>query len=180
MNGRFAMLGAAGIIAPEILGNMGVIPEATQMLWFKTGVIPPAGTTDTYWMDPYALFWLEVVAMQFAELRRWGDYRNPGSMSKQYFMGLEGAFEGSGDAAYPGACIWICYCSLLLSASGLRWWIQLVFLAAAAMECRLRALSMRVCHDHMQLSMHLLLVLIAECECTAGVDSAGFSSCRPL
>ncbi|KAJ4902005.1 photosystem I light harvesting complex protein 3 [Raphanus sativus] len=44
INGRFAMLGAAGAIAPEILGKAGLIPADTALPWFQTGVIPPAGT----------------------------------------------------------------------------------------------------------------------------------------
>jgi light-harvesting complex I chlorophyll a/b binding protein 3 len=104
MNGRWAMLGAAGCIAPEILGKAGVIPEATGMTWFSSGVFPPAGNYDNYWTDPNSLFFVEVIAIQFAELRRLQDYRNPGSMGKQYFLGIESAFKGSGDPAYPGTC----------------------------------------------------------------------------
>eukprot|EP00879_Flechtneria_rotunda_P000466 GHRR01000567.1.p1 GENE.GHRR01000567.1~~GHRR01000567.1.p1 ORF type:complete len:268 (+),score=84.06 GHRR01000567.1:122-925(+) len=99
IHARWAMLGAAGCIAPEILGAAGVGP---QVRWFETGVIPPLGTYDKYWTDPYNLFFIEVIAMQFAELRRWQDYRYPGSQSKQYFLGLEKVFGGSGDPAYPG------------------------------------------------------------------------------
>ena len=71
-------------------------------MWFQTGVIPPAGTYEKYWADPYTLFFIEVIAFQFAELRRWQDYRKPGSMGKQYFLGLEEVLKGSGDPAYPG------------------------------------------------------------------------------
>jgi hypothetical protein len=111
-------------------------------------------------VDPYSLFFVEVVLMQFAELKRLQvrpcspgregqragpsaaaaaagalhagparpalfllflsaltappvrlcpllsicpqDYRNPGSQGKQYFLGLEAAFNGSGAPAYPG------------------------------------------------------------------------------
>jgi light-harvesting complex I chlorophyll a/b binding protein 3 len=69
---RWAMLGAAGCIAPEILGKAGI---GVDIRWFETGVIPPAGTYDKYWTDPYSLFFIEVVAMQFAELRRWQDFK---------------------------------------------------------------------------------------------------------
>ncbi|KAI4308596.1 hypothetical protein L6164_031652 [Bauhinia variegata] len=51
INGRFAMLGAAGAIAPEILGKAGLIPEETTLPWFKTGKIPrldPWGS-NTFW-----------------------------------------------------------------------------------------------------------------------------------
>merc|ERR1711904_663262 len=43
-----------------------------------------------------------VVLMQFAELKRWQDYRNPGSQGKQYFLGLEKMLGGSGNPAFPG------------------------------------------------------------------------------
>lgn len=70
------MLGAAGCIAPEILGKSGLIPEATNIEWFRTGVYPPAGVPkDLYWTDPFSLFWIEVIAVQFAELKRWQDFR---------------------------------------------------------------------------------------------------------
>jgi len=52
--------------------------------------------------DPYTLFTIEIVAMQFAELKRLQDFRFPGSQGKQYFLGLEKVFEGSGNPAYPG------------------------------------------------------------------------------
>eukprot|EP00798_Chlamydomonas_sp_ICE-L_P020455 gene20455-27243_t len=97
---RYAMLGAAGCIAPEILSKSGVIPDVP--LWYQTSVIPPAGSYDGYWTDPMSLFLVEVVAMQFAELRRWQDFKYPGSMDKQYFMGIEGIFQGSGNPSYPG------------------------------------------------------------------------------
>ncbi|KAL0362549.1 UNVERIFIED_CONTAM: Chlorophyll a-b binding protein 8, chloroplastic [Sesamum calycinum] len=102
INGRFAMLGAAGAIAPEILGKAGLIPAETALPWFKTGVIPPAGTYS-YWADPYTLFVLEMALMGFAEHRRFQDWANPGSMGKQYFLGLEKGLGGSGDPAYRAA-----------------------------------------------------------------------------
>ncbi|CAH9091065.1 unnamed protein product [Cuscuta epithymum] len=104
INGRYAMLGAAGAIAPEILGKAGLIPAETALPWFQTGVIPPAGTYN-YWADPYTLFVFEMALMGFAEHRRLQDWNNPGSMGKQYFLGLEKGLGGSGDPAYPGGPI---------------------------------------------------------------------------
>ncbi|KAI9192600.1 hypothetical protein LWI28_025315 [Acer negundo] len=103
-NGRTAMVGAIGAIAPEILGKAGLIPEETALPWFKTGVIPPAGTY-TYWADNYTLFVFEMALVGFAEHRRFQDWYNPGSMGKQYFLGLEKYLGGSGDPAYPGGPI---------------------------------------------------------------------------
>ena len=66
------MLGAAGFLAPEILASAGVIPQSVEeVTWFRTGVIPSAGQYGKYWMDPYSLFWIEAIMMNFAELRRW-------------------------------------------------------------------------------------------------------------
>ncbi len=87
INGRYAMLGAVGAIAPEILGN--------------AGLIPPAGTYS-YWADPYTLFVFEMALMGFAEHRRFQDWAKPGSMGKQYFLGFEKYLGGSGEPAYPG------------------------------------------------------------------------------
>jgi len=47
INGRWAMLGASGMIAPEILGAAGAIPSETGLVWFKSGVIPPGLCTTT-------------------------------------------------------------------------------------------------------------------------------------
>ncbi|GAB4821382.1 hypothetical protein N2152v2_008428 [Parachlorella kessleri] len=101
---RYAMLGAAGCIAPEILAAAGVIPMSQEeVTWFKNGAFPFLGTYERgYWADPYTLFFVEIIAMQFAELRRWQDFKKPGSMSEQYFLGLEHVFKGSGNPSYPG------------------------------------------------------------------------------
>ena len=48
--------------------------------------------------------------MQFAELKRWQDFRHPGSQGKQYFLGLEQVLQGSGNPAYPGATAGLSCC----------------------------------------------------------------------
>lgn len=52
--------------------------------------------------DPYTLFFLELWLFNIVELRRLRDYKNPGSMGKQFFLGLEKGLGGSGDPPYPG------------------------------------------------------------------------------
>ena len=61
-----------------------------------------ASLSCSYWLDPYSLFFVEVILMQFAEIKRWQDYRKPGSQGEQYFLGLETVLKGSGDPSYPG------------------------------------------------------------------------------
>ena len=61
-----------------------------------------ASVSCSYWLDPYSLFFVEVILMQFAEIKRWQDYRKPGSQGEQYFLGLEQVLKGSGDPSYPG------------------------------------------------------------------------------
>ena len=98
---RWAMLGVVGMIAPEIIAKVGIAAKETGGPWFTTGVLGPAGQYE-YWTDPWSLFYIEIIAMQFAEIRRWQDFYKPGSMGKQYFLGLEKALGGSGNPAYPG------------------------------------------------------------------------------
>lgn len=105
MHGRWAMLGAAGCIAPEFLGKVGVIPEATGLIWYKAGVIGPLSEGFEYWTDPYTIFFGQIVMLQFAELRRLQDFKKPGCLKDQYFLGFEGAFKGTGDPNYPGGPI---------------------------------------------------------------------------
>ena len=45
------------------------IPAAPQVLWWKSGLIPPLGVYP-YWTDPFSLFFIELIAVQFAELKR--------------------------------------------------------------------------------------------------------------
>ncbi|CAK7349184.1 unnamed protein product [Dovyalis caffra] len=101
IDGRYAMLGAVGAIAPEILGSAGLVPPETALPWFRTGVIPPARTYN-YWADPFTLFLLEMALIGFAEHRRFQDWAKPGPMGKQYFLGFEKYLGGSEEPAYPG------------------------------------------------------------------------------
>ncbi|CAI5474470.1 unnamed protein product [Closterium sp. Yama58-4] len=83
VHARWAMLGALGMVAPEMLGDLGVIPARTGVEWFRSGVIPPLGAFD-YWADPYALFVAQAALLAFAEHRRAQDYYDsfdPSAMS---------------------------------------------------------------------------------------------------
>ena len=65
----------------QLLGKAGVIPEKTALPWFQAGgldstsrlvAIPFTGSIPfEYWTDQYTLLWTMLVAMGFAETRRW-------------------------------------------------------------------------------------------------------------
>mmetsp|Transcript_25794 Transcript_25794/g.55262 ORF Transcript_25794/g.55262 Transcript_25794/m.55262 type:complete len:314 (+) Transcript_25794:198-1139(+) len=105
IHGRYAMLGAAGCVAPEFLAKLHFIPESTGIIWYKAGVIGPLSEGFHYWSDNYTVFLAQIFMLQFAELRRLQDFKKPGCMSEQYFLGFEGAFKGTGDPNYPGGPI---------------------------------------------------------------------------
>jgi hypothetical protein len=90
-HGRWAMLGVAGAAAPEILTKMGIsdLPN-----WHD------APNYQGYFTDATTLFWVQMLTMNWAEVRRWQDMRKPGSVNE------DPAFSGnklpSGIVGYPG------------------------------------------------------------------------------
>eukprot|EP00877_Chromochloris_zofingiensis_P004597 jgi/Chrzof1/14138/Cz08g26140.t1_LHC10[v5.2] len=106
IHGRWAMLGAVGCIAPEILGQgQSGAAGSAGIEWFKTGWFPPAGSYE-YGMGVQQLFVVQLALMSIAEMARYLDYRAPGSVGRGLGqLGLpqyEQAFAGSGVPAYPG------------------------------------------------------------------------------
>ncbi|KAF6258710.1 regulatory chlorophyll a/b-binding protein [Scenedesmus sp. NREL 46B-D3] len=98
IHGRWAMLGAVGCLVPELLG---------QQPFFATGWLPPAGAGPRYWADPYTLAGIQAALLGSAEVLRWRDYQQPGSMAGPLQpllpqrADLAGGFAGSGAPAYP-------------------------------------------------------------------------------
>ncbi len=46
---------------------------------------------------------LEIFAFNFVEIKRWQDFKKPGSQGEEgSFVGLEGFFKGTGENGYPG------------------------------------------------------------------------------
>ena len=88
---RWAMLGVAGAAAPELLTSMGMsdLPN-----WHD------APLYDGYFTDATSLFWVQMLMMNWAEVRRWQDIKNPGSANQ------DPAFPNNklpdGVVGYPG------------------------------------------------------------------------------
>ena len=94
VHGRFAMLGAAGIVVPGLLTKMGMlnVPD-----WYVAGEVAikdsgiPLG----------ALLIVQTLLMGWAEGMRIQDFKKPGSQGEGAFLGVSSGFAG-GDNGYPG------------------------------------------------------------------------------
>ena len=91
MHCRWAMLGLAGMVGPELLTKIGVsdLPD-----WID------AGNWDGYWLGAAPLTFVQFAMMNWAEVRRWEDMKNPGTMNEDP---LTGANKGdtNTDVGYP-------------------------------------------------------------------------------
>jgi|TARA_B100000767_G_scaffold266167_1_gene283176 hypothetical protein len=92
MHARWAMLGVAGMAAPEILGNPlvdGPLPNWAEAPFF-----------DGYVADANTLFVVQMFMMNWAEVRRWQDIKNPGSVHADPYD--ESRRCTGTDVGYPG------------------------------------------------------------------------------
>ncbi|XP_019058986.1 PREDICTED: chlorophyll a-b binding protein 4, chloroplastic-like isoform X3 [Tarenaya hassleriana] len=90
VNGRWAMLGVAGMLLPEVFTKIGIIsvPE-----WYDAG-------KGEYFASSSTLFVIEFILFHYVEIRRWQDIKNPGSVNqdpifKQYSL-------PPNEVGYPG------------------------------------------------------------------------------
>lgn len=92
MHARWAMLGLAGMVAPEIIQNPFV--DGSMPNWAE------APFYEGYVADSTTLFATQMFLMNWAELRRWQDIKKPGSVSSDP---LFEANKCTGtDVGYPG------------------------------------------------------------------------------
>ena len=91
MHSRWAMLGLAGMVGPELLTKIGM---ADLPNWID------AGSWDGYWLGAGPLFFTQMAMMNWAEVRRWQDMKAPGTMNEDP---LTGANKGDTnvDVGYP-------------------------------------------------------------------------------
>ncbi|GFR43360.1 hypothetical protein Agub_g4431 [Astrephomene gubernaculifera] len=96
VHSRTAMTAVAGILIPGLLTKAGVlsVPE-----WYDAGKV----AIDNSFAPFSSLLAVQMFLCGFVEVKRWQDFRKPGSQAEPgSFLGLEGAFGGSGDNGYPG------------------------------------------------------------------------------
>ncbi|KAA0846904.1 hypothetical protein EYC93_28510, partial [Enterobacter hormaechei] len=90
VNGRWAMLGVAGMLIPEVLTSIGLINVPK---WYDAGKVE-------YFASSSTLFVIEFILFHYVELRRWQDIKYPGSVNqdplfKQYSL-------PPNEVGYPG------------------------------------------------------------------------------
>eukprot|EP00775_Hariotina_reticulata_P004546 gene4546-4798_t len=92
-NGRWAMLGAAGILVPDLFHSAGLGGPAAQVPWFEAGKFE-------YFAPPSTLFAVMMFLFAFVEFRRLQDIRKPGSVNQDPFFSNNKLPDG--EVGYPG------------------------------------------------------------------------------
>jgi light-harvesting complex I chlorophyll a/b binding protein 5 len=95
VHSRWAMLGVAGILFPEIATKAGTW---NAPIWTEAGQV---WANDHPEIPQAALFFVELLLMGWVETKRWQDFRNPGSQGDGSFFGITDGFKGKGNG-YPG------------------------------------------------------------------------------
>ncbi|RZC60869.1 hypothetical protein C5167_022625 [Papaver somniferum] len=90
VNGRWAMLGVAGMLLPELFTKIGIInvPE-----WYDAG-------KAEYFASNSTLFVIEFILFHYVEIRRWQDIKNPGSVNQDPIF--KSYSLPKGEVGYPG------------------------------------------------------------------------------
>lgn len=92
MHGRWAMLGVAGMAAPELVSNP--LVHGPMPNWMEAQV------WDGYPASANALFVVQMFLMNWAEVLRWQDIKNPGSVHADPY---DNSRKCTGtDVGYPG------------------------------------------------------------------------------
>ena len=90
VNGRWAMLGVAGMLLPEVFTKIGILNVPK---WYDAG-------KEEYFASSSTLFVIEFILFHYVEIRRWQDIKNPGCVNqdpifKQYSLAPH-------ECGYPG------------------------------------------------------------------------------
>jgi len=89
-NGRWAMVGVAGMLVPEILTKAGLINAPT---WYDAGKVE-------YFAPASTLFVIEFILFHYVEIRRWQDIKYPGSVNQDPIF--KSYSLPPGEVGYPG------------------------------------------------------------------------------
>eukprot|EP00208_Stichococcus_sp_RCC1054_P002337 CAMPEP_0206137864 /NCGR_PEP_ID=MMETSP1473-20131121/2899_1 /ASSEMBLY_ACC=CAM_ASM_001109 /TAXON_ID=1461547 /ORGANISM="Stichococcus sp, Strain RCC1054" /LENGTH=243 /DNA_ID=CAMNT_0053531121 /DNA_START=118 /DNA_END=849 /DNA_ORIENTATION=+ len=93
-NGRWAMLGTAGVLLPEVLHNLGTGGPAAAQPWFSAGA-------GDYGTPASTLFAIQLFLMSWVEFRRLQDMKQPGSTNQDPIFSNNKLPDGN-EPGYPG------------------------------------------------------------------------------
>ena len=88
------MLGAAGILVPDLFHSIGLGGPAAQVPWFEAGKFE-------YFAPPKALFAVMMFLFAWVEIRRLQDMRKPGSVNQDPIFSTNQRTDGN-EPGYPG------------------------------------------------------------------------------
>mmetsp|Transcript_2241 Transcript_2241/g.3722 ORF Transcript_2241/g.3722 Transcript_2241/m.3722 type:complete len:265 (-) Transcript_2241:178-972(-) len=94
LNARFAMLAVAGILVPELLTNIGLSWPGASVAWFDAGKFE-------YFAPANTLFGIQMLLFAWVEIRRYQDYRMPGSANQDPIFANQKLPDGN-TPGYPG------------------------------------------------------------------------------
>jgi len=94
LNGRFAMLGAAGILGPELLSKIGFSWPGKDVAWYNAGSFP-------YFAPSSTLLGIQILLFAWVEIRRYQDYVKPGSANQDPIFPNNKLPDGN-EPGYPG------------------------------------------------------------------------------
>ncbi|KAH7315759.1 hypothetical protein KP509_21G064400 [Ceratopteris richardii] len=89
-NGRWAMLGVAGMLIPDLLTKVGILNVPA---WYDAGKVE-------YFAPASTLFVIEFIMFHYVEVRRWQDIKYPGSVNADPFNPK--LTLPPGEVGYPG------------------------------------------------------------------------------
>ncbi|KAH9298723.1 hypothetical protein KI387_030405, partial [Taxus chinensis] len=90
VNGRWAMLGVAGMLIPEVLTSFGILNVPK---WYDAGKVE-------YFASSSTLFVIEFILFHYVEIRRWQDIKYPGSVNQDPIF--KSYSLPPNDVGYPG------------------------------------------------------------------------------
>lgn len=93
VHARFAMLGVAGILVPDLASHAGIQWAGAGVPWYEAGHFE-------YFAPTGSIFVTQLLMMGYAETRRWMDVKNPGSVNKDPIF--SGNSLPAGTVGYPG------------------------------------------------------------------------------
>jgi hypothetical protein len=93
VHARFAMLGVAGILVPDLFRSIGLGGPAAQLAWFDHAKFE-------YYAPIRALFGVQMLLFAWVEFRRLQDIRSPGSVNQDPIFSQYALPKG--EVGYPG------------------------------------------------------------------------------